>query len=158
MNISGRQGDQGLKQITLVNSLLDIGYTVLFNFVDALLQIYDFDVYKGVLHTCFYQRKSLTCDLMEPFRTIIDWRVRKGIKLGQFRKEDFVLINEQYQLEYKKSSEYVSIFMEDILRSKQEIFVYIRSYYRAFMKGKMADEFPIYDVIQGEVMKGLSDL
>lgn len=139
-----------------LNSLLDIGYTVLFNFIDALLQVYDFDTYKGVLHMCFYQRKSLTCDLMEPFRPIIDRRVRKGIHLGQFKKEDFILINEQYQLEYKKTTEYVSVFMEDVLKSKQEIFVYIRSYYRAFMKGKAVEEFPIYNIAEGEVMKGLT--
>ena len=36
-----------------VNSLLDIGYTILFNFVDCILNVYDFDVYQGVLHTNF---------------------------------------------------------------------------------------------------------
>lgn len=137
-----------------LNSLLDLGYTVLFNFIDALLQIYDFDVYKGVLHTCFYQRKSLVCDLMEPFRPVIDWRVRKGIRLGQFKKDDFVIINEQYHLEYKKSTEYTSVFMEDILEIKQEIFAYVRAYYRAFMKGKSVDLYPVYNVLKGQNMAG----
>lgn len=119
-----------------LNSLLDIGYTLLFNFIDALLQIYDFDVYKGVFHTNFYMRKSLVCDLMEPFRPIIDERVRKGYRLSQFKKEDFVEIKGQWQLEYKKNAEYVGIFMGDILETKEVIFKYIREYYRAFMKGK----------------------
>lgn len=133
-----------------INCLLDIGYTVLFNFIDALLQVYDFDVYKGVLHTCFYMRKSLVCDLMEPFRPIIDWRVRKGINLKQFKKEDFIEIRDQWQLEYKKSSEYVSVFMKDILDEKEQIFKYIRGYYRAFMKGKEVKQYPIYDMYQGK--------
>ena len=132
-----------------INALLDIGYTILFNFVDALLHVYDFDVFKGVLHTCFYQRKSLVCDIMEPFRPLVDWRVRKGIKLKQFKKEDFIVVKEQYQLEYKKSAEYVTVFMGDILKKKEAIFVYIRSYYRAFMKGRQADLFPIYDISKG---------
>lgn len=54
-----------------INSLLDIGYTILFNFIECLLHVYDFDVYHGVLHTDFYMRKSLVCDLMEPFRPIV---------------------------------------------------------------------------------------
>lgn len=133
-----------------LNSLLDIGYTLLFNFIDCILQVYDFDVYKGVLHTCFYMRKSLVCDLMEPFRPIVEWRVRKGISLNQFKQEDFVLMKGQWQLEYKKSSSYAEIFMQDILEHKEGIFLYIRSYYRAFMKNKSADQFPQFDVLSSK--------
>lgn len=134
-----------------INSLLDIGYTILFNFIDCILSVYDFDVYQGVLHTNFYMRKSLVCDLMEPFRPIIDWRVRKGMNLGQFKKEDFVEINNQFQLEYKKSNTYSMVFLEDLLENKECIFLYIRGYYRSFMKGKNASEFPIFDVNSNEV-------
>lgn len=129
-----------------INSLLDIGYTILFNFVDCILSVYDFDVYQGVLHTNFYMRKSLVCDLMEPFRPIIDWRVRKGINLGQFKKDDFLLIGQQWQLEYKKTNSYSMIFLEDILAVKDSMFLYFRSYYRAFMKGKSASDFPMFDL------------
>ncbi len=134
-----------------VNSLLDIGYTILFGFIECLLHVYDFDVYHGVLHTDFYMRKSLVCDLMEPFRPLIDWRVRKGISLGQFKREDFMVIKNQWQLQYKLSSKYAYIFMQDILDNKESIFIYIRGYYRAFMKGKNANDFPIYDMSSGDV-------
>lgn len=127
-----------------VNSLLDIGYTVLFNFIDAVLQVFGFDTYQGVLHKNFYMRKSLVCDIMEPFRVIVDWKVRKGIQLGQFKESDFVKMGEQWQIEYKKSSQYVGVFMEELLNYKEEIFLYIRSYYRCFMKGKAASEFPMF--------------
>ncbi|MCR5823176.1 MAG: type V CRISPR-associated endonuclease Cas1 [Lachnospiraceae bacterium] len=119
-----------------INSLLDIGYTVLFEFIDCLLNVFGFDVYKGVYHTCFYMRKSLVCDIMEPFRPIVDWRIKKGIALQQFKKEDFFELNGQWQLEYKKSSEYISVFMNDILENKDYVFRYVRDYYRSFMKGK----------------------
>ncbi len=138
-----------------VNSLLDIGYTLLFSFIECLLRVYDFDVYQGVLHTNFYMRKSLVCDLMEPFRVIIDWKVRKGINLGQFKKDDFQVIKSQYQLEYKKASEYTGVFMEEILRNKEYIFTYIQSYYRAFMKGKDEKLFPIFDINKCSIL--LSD-
>lgn len=135
-----------------INCLLDIGYNLLFNFIDALLQVYDFDVYKGVLHTCFYMRKSLVCDLMEPFRPVIDLRVRKGFNLGQFKKEDFVEIRDQWQLEYKKSTEYTRVFMEDLLKMKESFFKYIRSYYRAFMKEKSIEDYPFVELETGQVL------
>lgn len=135
-----------------INSLLDIGYTVLFNFIDCILHIYDFDVYKGVLHTAFYMRKSLVCDLMEPFRPLIDMRVRKGINLGQFKESDFCLIQNQWQLEYKKSSEYTFYFMKDLLDNKECIFLYIRGYYRAFMKGKLPECFPQFNIEECKVI------
>ena len=57
------------------NLLLDIGYTHLFHFVDALLNLYGFDTYQGVYHQVFYQRKSLVCDLVEPFSPLVDQHV-----------------------------------------------------------------------------------
>lgn len=129
-----------------INSLLDIGYTLLFNFIDSILQVFGFDVYYGVLHTCFYMRKSLVCDIMEPFRPIVDWRVRIGINLKQFSEKDFVCVNGQWQLEYKKSAAYANIFMTDLLDNKEAIFLYIRSYYRSFMKGKSVEQFPLFNI------------
>ena len=125
-----------------LNSLLDIGYNILFNFIDAILQVFGFDVYCGVLHTCFYMRKSLVCDIMEPFRPIIDWQIRKSINLGQFREDDFVVFKRQYNLDYKKSAQYTRVFFEAILNYREEIFIYIRDYYRCFMKEKVVSDYP----------------
>jgi len=66
-----------------INLLMDIGYTVLFNYIEAVLNIYGFDIYKGNLHREFYKRKSLVCDIVEPFRPIVDYKIRKAINLGQ---------------------------------------------------------------------------
>lgn len=83
------------------NLLLDIGYTWLFQFIESLLSLYGFDLYCGVYHTFFYQRKSLVCDIIEPFRCIIDERIRKAHNLGQLNQNDFGFKNCQYFLEYK---------------------------------------------------------
>lgn len=40
------------------------------------------DVYCGVLHTMFYMKKSLACDVMEPLRAIVDEQVKKSLNLG----------------------------------------------------------------------------
>ena len=68
-------------------------HTMLFNIVDAILQVYGFDTYYGVFHKCFYMRKSLVCDLMEPIRPVVDYQVRKSINLGQCKENDFEVIN-----------------------------------------------------------------
>lgn len=130
-----------------INSTLDIGYTILFNFVDAMLRIYDFDIYLGVLHTSFYMRKSLVCDLMEPMRFLIDLQVRKSINYGQFKKEHFNVINHKYVLKWENSTKYTQLLVEPILKNKEAIFIYIRDYYRAVMKGLPADEYPVFEVI-----------
>ncbi len=125
-----------------VNSILDIGYTILFNVVEAMLDVYGFDTYQGVLHTQFYQRKSLVCDIMEPFRVIIDYQVRKSINLKQFSNEDFILRNHAYVLAYDNNKKYVSTFFNSIFAYKNEIFLYIQQYYRAFINNKDISEFP----------------
>jgi CRISPR-associated protein Cas1 len=127
-----------------VNASLDIGYTILFNVIDALLNAYGFDEYYGVLHRCFYMRKSLVCDLMEPMRPIIDYATRKGINLRQIKEDDFQVYNQRYALNWKKSPEYMQIYLKAILEYKETIFLYIQSYYRAVMKQKSVDQYPMF--------------
>lgn len=127
-----------------INACLDIGYTILFNIIDGLVNVYGFDEYCGVLHRCFYMRKSLVCDLMEPFRPIVDWTIRKAIHLEQFKKDDFQVYNGKYQLDWKKSGKYTQVLLEGILEYKIEIFLYVQGYYRSFMKHKAIEEFPIF--------------
>lgn len=127
-----------------INATLDIGYTMLFNIVDAILNVYGFDTYYGVFHRCFYMRKSLVCDLMEPMRPIVDYTIRKAINLGQCSEEHFKVYDKRWVLEWKNNAGYVSFLMQAILEYKDDIFLYIQSYYRYFMKKKSISEFPIF--------------
>ncbi|MBR6223970.1 MAG: type V CRISPR-associated endonuclease Cas1 [Lachnospiraceae bacterium] len=127
-----------------VNSSLDVGYTILFNFVDAILNVYGFDEYYGVLHRCFYMRKSLVCDIIEPFRPIVDYTLRKAINLEQIKEDDFKVVNNKYLVEWKQSKKFTKVFMSELLDNKDDLFFYVQSYYRAFMKGKDFSEYPVY--------------
>ena len=127
------------------NLLLDMGYTYLFNFVESLLLLYGFDIYKGVLHQVFYQRKSLVCDLVEPFRCIIDHKLKVAHGLGQIKVDDFELKHNQYLLPFSKAKPYTRLLVEAILDQKSEIFLYIQSYYRQFMKAASTDTYPIFE-------------
>ena len=133
-----------------INTLMDIGYTILFNFVNALLEMYGFDVYVGVLHTQFFHRKSLVCDLEEPFRPIVDRTIVKALNLGQINDKDFWKNQNQFILPWKNSKKYIGILLEAIMAYKSEIFIYLQSYYRAFIRNKPVEEFPIFDLMEEE--------
>ncbi|MGM9665324.1 MAG: type V CRISPR-associated endonuclease Cas1 [Eubacteriales bacterium] len=150
------QGRQPRIKKDWVNSTLDIGYTVLFSFIESLLSAYGFDTYVGVLHTQFYLRKSLVCDLVEPFRFLIDKTVKKCYNLKEIKEEDFTVINHQYQLKWENSPKYVRLFMNAILEEKMQIFLYIQRYYRCFMKQADISEYPIFN--KGGILYGIDQL
>ena len=127
-----------------VNVLLDIGYTYLFNFIDANLRLYGFDTYKGFYHTFFFQRKSLVCDLVEPFRCIIDQALLKAFNLRQFDKNDFEIRKNQYHIKRGCGKKYTRIFLEAIMSNKEEIFIYIQKYYRNIIKE--GDDHPTFNL------------
>lgn len=128
------------------NLLLDIGYTYLFNFMEGLLCIYGFDIYCGVYHTFFYQRKSLVCDIVEPFRCIIDRRLRKAHNLGQIDEKDFFQQDHRWNLQWKSQQKYIRLFMKDIMEEKEHLFIFCRDYYRWFMKELPEEAFPQYKI------------
>lgn len=127
-----------------INSLQDTGYTILFNFIESLLNLYGFDVYKGVYHQCFYQRKSLVCDIVEPFRPIIDARIKKAYCLGQIKNEDFTIVNKQYRILGKTGKPYIEWLLREILSYKKPMFLFIQQYYRCFVNERPIEEYPVF--------------
>lgn len=129
-----------------INALLDIGYTVLFNYIDGLLNIYGFDEYKGNLHQEFFNRKSLVCDLVEPFRPIVDYKIKKMFSLKQIEHYSFDEKNYQYIIDWKDASEFSTEILLEINLYKDKIFDYILKYYRWVMKDDICNEFPKFAI------------
>lgn len=128
------------------NVLLDIGYTFLFNFIDSLLRLYGFDTYKGFYHKLFFQRKSLACDIMEPFRCLVDRQLLKSFNLGQIKNSDFEYKNGRYQISFENRQKYAGIFLEAIMDNKEEMFNYVRDFYRFLVvEGK---SMPFFKIIE----------
>lgn len=73
-------------KMDVTNFLLDVGYTLLFSLIEATATLFGFDLYVGNLHQEFYQRKSLICDLIEPFRPIVDYTIRKMHNFGELSR------------------------------------------------------------------------
>ena len=124
-----------------INLLFDIGYHYLFNFIEANLEFYGFDVFFGFYHKLFYQRKSLVCDMIEPFRCIIDRKIKKGFNLKQIDLNDFEIKKNQYYIKKEFNKKYSSFFLKEIISYKNEIFFYIKNYYSCFLKDQNIEEY-----------------
>lgn len=126
------------------NLLMDIGYTYLFHYIEALLRLYGFDNYYWVYHRNWYQRKSLALDLMEPFRCIVDRVILKSYNLGQINEKDFKFENWWYFLPRENSKKYNKIFFDELLKYKLEMFIFVKEYYKYFIKWRSS--FPEFDI------------
>lgn len=125
-----------------LNATLDIGYTILFNFVEAFVRMFGFDLYVGVYHRLWFKRKSLVCDLMEPFRCVIDNAVRNAYNRKQFKESDFSVIKDEYKLKFDKNADYYKVFFDALIVYKTDIFKFMQQYYRCFMRGSKESEYP----------------
>ena len=139
------QGRKPRMKCDVMNVTLDIGYSILFNFIECFIRMFGFDLYIGVYHRLWFKRKSLVCDLMEPFRCIIDHTVLLAFHRNQFSKKDFELIKSEYHLKYEKSLDYYKVFYDALIARKVEIFQYVQTYYRCFMGCKSVVNYPNFN-------------
>ena len=140
------RGRQPRVRLDPLNTVLDMGYTYLFNYIECFVRLFGFDPYIGVLHQTWYKRKSLICDLVEPFRAAIDQQVRKSFNYDQFQTKHFQYAKQQYNLNPKYIKLYSSTLFEQLITHKQTAFLYVRDYYRNFMRGNEVQHYPFFDL------------
>jgi CRISPR-associated endonuclease Cas1 len=133
-------------KIDILNVTMDIGYTILFNYLESYIRMFGFDVYIGIYHRLWFKRKSLICDLIEPFRCIIDRQIRKSFNIGQFSENDFKKYKNEFYLKNECCKEYYHTFFSAIIEYKVDIFKYFQQYYRCFMSKKTADAYPFFNL------------
>ncbi|MBS1760237.1 MAG: type V CRISPR-associated endonuclease Cas1 [Bacteroidetes bacterium] len=131
-------------KLDYLNATLDIGYTMLFNYIECMIRLFGFDPYMGVYHQLWFRRKSLVCDLMEPFRCIIEHQIRKSLKYETFKASDFEIRKNAHYLKPEMRKVYTKVFFEAIIAYKSAIYKYIQQYYRCFMGKKSAENYPIF--------------
>ena len=129
----------------VINVTLDIGYTILFNFMECFVRMFGFDLYVGVYHRLWFKRKSLVCDLVEPFRCLIDHATLLAFNRKQFSEKDFTLIRQEYRIKYEKCSDYYKVFYDTLIAHKTDFFKFVQQYYRCFMGCKTAKDYPLFE-------------
>jgi CRISPR-associated endonuclease Cas1 len=139
------QGRYPRTKCDIINLTLDIGYTILFNYIECFVRMFGFDIYKGVYHRQWFKRKSLICDLIEPFRCLIDHAILLAFNRKQFKEHDFVLKCSEYQLKRDRVADYYHIFYDTLIEHKSEIFKYVQAYYRCFMGRKSVRAYPQFN-------------
>lgn len=130
----------------IINTTLDIGYTILFNYMECFVRMFGFDLYVGVYHRLWFKRKSLICDLMEPFRCLIDYTVLLALNRKQISEKDFLTIKGEYHLKFEKSADYYKLFFDPLVNRKSDFFAYMQSYYRCFMGKKSIQIYPTFNI------------
>ena len=144
-NSLGWKGRRPRMKCDEINLTLDIGYTLLFNFMECFIRMFGFDLYVGVYHRLWFKRKSLVCDIMEPFRCVIDHAVLLAFHRKQFSTSHFELVKHEYQLKREYTSAYYNVFLNALVAHKSCIFRYVQRYYRSFMGRKSATAYPTFD-------------
>ena len=81
---------------------------------------------------------------MEPFRCIIDKAILKAYNLKQIDEKDFSFSQNQYVLERKNAQKYTRIFLQAIMENKEEMFYFVRDYYKTFIKDE--GTFPTFTI------------
>ena len=138
------QGRKPRIKSDFINVALDIGYTHLFNLVECFVRMFGFDIYVGVYHRLWFKRKSLICDLVEPFRCIIDNAIRSGINRKQIKEDNFENWNGEFRLKLEHNKAYNQFFFNALIVHKKAIFTYVQQYYRAFMQQKESHLYPMF--------------
>lgn len=72
-----------------VNAVLSLSYTMLYAQATAACWAAGLDPALGALHTLSHGRAALACDLMEPYRPLVDLWVWQMFRDGQLREEHF---------------------------------------------------------------------
>lgn len=138
----GWNGRRPRMKTDYINATLDIGYTYLFNYIECFVRMFGFDIYIGVYHRLWFKRKSLICDLIEPFRCIIERTIRNAINRRQIQEGDFEYHKGECRLKREFNKDYSKLFFDAIIVYKNEIFKYLQAYYRCFMGGKDINTYP----------------
>lgn len=82
-------------QLSPVNSALDYGYTIFINKMNRVIASKGFLPYLGIHHRGEYNGANFACDLVEPFRPVIDsWVIENMMQADFLSREDRIeLIN-----------------------------------------------------------------
>jgi CRISP-associated protein Cas1 len=112
-----------------LNVLLDLGYMRLYYLFESLVSLSGFDPYVGFLHTHYYNRKSLVCDLMEAYRPQVDDILLTILNRKQVDLDDFIFDGAKWLfINPKTFYKYSTLFLKPLSTNLIEYYEYICKY------------------------------
>ncbi|QSF13703.1 type II CRISPR-associated endonuclease Cas1 [Mycoplasma sp. Mirounga ES2805-ORL] len=110
----------------VINQYLNYGYSILTSYVTRHLSSKGYDTRIGLFHKSYNNNFPLSCDIMEPFRCLIDllvykyWKNTEFHNFQEFKEQLFLIFEENIIVENKKMSfsKYIQIFIEDLLTNQ----------------------------------------
>ena len=111
-----------------------ISISTLNDFIFCPYSIYLHNVYENTDESLFH--------VMEPFRCIIDRAVRTAYHRKQFSEKEFTVEKGEYRLKRVLSQGYYKFFVEALMPHKMSIFLFVQTYYRAFMRNAPTQAYP----------------
>lgn len=103
-----------------INAALNYGYALLLSSVNREIVARGYLTQQGICHCNEYNQFNLSCDLMEPFRPIVDRIVFDNVE-GDFTKDDMLLLIDMLNqaIPYKggsyRVSSVISLYVKDCL-------------------------------------------
>ena len=120
------------------NAMLDYGYSIIWSCVNREIVSNGYITQIGLFHDNMFNQFNLGCDIMEPFRTIVDRKV-KEIMPVKFEKEEKTIILRLL------SDEFIIDGRRQTLLNA--IKIYVKSVICAIESGDVADiKFYIYEL------------
>jgi CRISPR-associated protein Cas1 len=108
------------KKPDAINSLLNLGYYLLFSRINATVRAAGLNPYLGFLHNPGDSYESLVCDIEELFRSRIDRLIIRMVNLKVVKKEDFIETDRGCYLKNDAVKKFIKHFeAEMIIKSKK---------------------------------------
>lgn len=112
-----------------INAALNYGYSIILSTFNREISSHGYLTQLGIFHDNMFNHFNLSCDLMEPFRILIDRKV-KSMDLNEFTKEDkYFLVNTL------NDTVFISQTNQTVLNA---IKIYCRSIFEALNEGDLS--------------------
>lgn len=128
-----------------VNAVLSFLYAMLSDEMTFVIESYGLDSMVGTLHELSYSRKSLSCDLMEEFRTpVADTTCCQLFNNRIFHEKDFEERDGGIFMTWSGMKKTIEAFEERMLKKYREIIFHQVELYKNMVEGKIESYEPFY--------------
>ncbi|MDY0143518.1 MAG: type II CRISPR-associated endonuclease Cas1 [Bacteroidales bacterium] len=105
-----------------INAALNYGYSIILSMINREIWAYGCLTQLGIWHQNEYNHYNLSCDLMEPFRPIVDQKILLMDDLTIFKKvfADLANINVTYDAKNMRLDRAINLYVKNVLRCLAE--------------------------------------